>query len=532
MCNTIFYIFHTSSPCANLWFCTGCIKNLDTDSLKRKARVSCRQSAFAIVAICQGGFAVADSSLDMITFLPPLLESISPDAASHTETVTLPLHKVAHEVTYTNEDGLLLFEGDVVLGVNGRLSLEAPEPHPTPRDFREFGTVGSEKHGVGSIMQEIVVRQSAGIVDRNWLWKNGIIPYKIGPWFSGAEKGVIRRAIQTLNASTNLNVVTTWDTAQKRIVFKKRNGQSAQGSSRVGRNRVLRQRIRLRSGFDERTVIHEILHAAGMWHEHSRRDRDLYIQVNYQNMDSSIRSNFEIHDTDAEIVTPYDTNSIMHYDGFAGSNNRQPTIVNRSSGAPVRESRTLSAYDIDGINTVYPVDYFNSEMSRTPTLARTVKVEVLQVVSKDLDGPGDENEFYVKSEIGQDFVWRPGNSTNSTRRQISGKHRTSHLEVRPGWVQSHLIDRNEPYAKAWLQLREDDGLPGNERKDDTFNINPFGGINEIELKIDTINGQIYLGDIDGVFDPSNYVGDLGVPIELEGFEGEFKAYIVLMITIV
>ena len=446
-----------------------------------------------------------------------------------TKMIKLPMHKKAQKITYRLEDGIAIFEGDIILGEGHDFTIEEPEPHPTPRSFTEFGTIGAEKYGV--VSSALSVRQSAGIIDRMWTWKNGVIPYKIGPWFSDAEKAIIYDAILELNNSTNLNIVSSWDTGQKRIAFKKRNGIEAQGNSRVGRNRVLRHRIRLRSGFDKVTVMHELLHAAGMWHEQSRRDRDRFVQINYQNMDSENWSQFDIHDLDAEIITPYDVNSIMHYHGLAWNNNGLPTIIDLSTGAPIIQASALSRYDIDGINTVYPIDYYNSDMSRSPTFARTVKLEVLQVVSRDLDGPGDENEFYIKTEIGAGFEWRPNNSINSTRKQISDKVRTSSLQATPNWVHSHLIDPNETYAKVWLQLREDDGLAGNERKDDTFNINPLPALNELELKIDTMNGQIYLGNIDGVFTGADYIGDLGDTIQLEGFQGEFKAYIVFRITL-
>ena len=69
-------------------------------------------------------------------------------------------------------------------------------------------------------------------------------------------------------------------------------------------------------------AIHEIGHAIGLWHEHSRPDRDEYIEVVYDNIISTEQNNFGILSHEKFALVPdvgYDTESIMHYGPYAFS---------------------------------------------------------------------------------------------------------------------------------------------------------------------------------------------------------------------
>uniref|UniRef100_A0A3B4AVI0 Metalloendopeptidase n=1 Tax=Periophthalmus magnuspinnatus TaxID=409849 RepID=A0A3B4AVI0_9GOBI len=60
-------------------------------------------------------------------------------------------------------------------------------------------------------------------------------------------------------------------------------------------------------------IQHELLHALGFHHEQSRSDRDRYITVNWDNIDTlENRENFYKVNT-VNLRTRYDYNSIMHY---------------------------------------------------------------------------------------------------------------------------------------------------------------------------------------------------------------------------
>jgi hypothetical protein len=101
------------------------------------------------------------------------------------------------------------------------------------------------------------------------------------------------------------------------------------------------------------TLLHEMGHTIGLWHEQSRSDRDTYVTVNYGNVIKGSRSNFDQLMDNAQNLTLYDYASIMHYIPFAFTRNGGPTIESIPAGIPLSNQSGYTAGDIDGIGRLY-----------------------------------------------------------------------------------------------------------------------------------------------------------------------------------
>jgi len=100
------------------------------------------------------------------------------------------------------------------------------------------------------------------------------------------------------------------------------------------------------------TIQHELLHALGFYHEHTRSDRDQYVDINWDNISSYNYHNFYKQDTN-NLGTPYDYQSVMHYNKFAFTKNGQDTITTIPNQVPFGGASRMSDIDIQRINRLY-----------------------------------------------------------------------------------------------------------------------------------------------------------------------------------
>ncbi len=199
------------------------------------------------------------------------------------------------------------------------------------------------------------------------LWPNNMVLYKMDSTIPIYLKILIDEAIEHWENTTCLKFSRATDATHDYVLFTNRHGRGC-FSNMIGRAGG-RQVINLGRGCESIGIIeHEIGHAIGFWHEHSRPDRDRYVRVNMENVKHGASFNF-MSRNEFEVDNQgsyYDYGSLMHYSltsfskSFSGFRNQYPTlsITNTSEyirqGSPIiGDFKTLSLQDILQTNRMY-----------------------------------------------------------------------------------------------------------------------------------------------------------------------------------
>lgn len=184
-------------------------------------------------------------------------------------------------------------------------------------------------------------------------WPNGVIPFEISSFqFNSAEKQAIMEAVRELSAKTNLTVKPRSGEANFVRVIRGQGCYSYIGVQGGAQN------LSLGNGcVSNETIIHEFMHAAGIFHEHARNDRDQYIKVNHWNINPAARRQFEA--VRHAGFGKYDYESIMHYESIIPSpsfviNIHEPVFVKKGSNEIIERNFDLTETDIATVNFLYP----------------------------------------------------------------------------------------------------------------------------------------------------------------------------------
>jgi hypothetical protein len=119
------------------------------------------------------------------------------------------------------------------------------------------------------------------------------------------------------------------------------------------------QELSLGAGCETEVVIaHEFTHALGFYHEHSRPDRDDYLYVLTENIETS-RSSFDKVPAPPEsngYGVPYNVKSIMQYPSYAFAKQGLNSIITKPGNETIEYNNDWQFTDIKIINLMYCSD--------------------------------------------------------------------------------------------------------------------------------------------------------------------------------
>lgn len=193
-----------------------------------------------------------------------------------------------------------------------------------------------------------VLAQNA-VMSKSQLWPNGEVPYTIGSGYNSKQKSIIEGALRDIMDKTCVKFIQRTN-QRDYITFVNRNSGCSSYVARVGGQ----QQIDLQEGciYQYGEVQHETMHALGFFHEQSRKDRDDFVTIAWNNIQKDNWDQFEKYQSNL-LGLPYDYDSIMHYGWNYFANDRSsPTIVPKKK-ASIGNRKLMSPGDVQKINILY-----------------------------------------------------------------------------------------------------------------------------------------------------------------------------------
>ncbi|GGK93028.1 hypothetical protein Sme01_59320 [Sphaerisporangium melleum] len=181
------------------------------------------------------------------------------------------------------------------------------------------------------------------------LWPGGKVPYVLAPDLTPAAREAVTLAMQDFHRHTCVRFVPRTDEAGYLTIV------SGTGCySYVGRLGTGSQELSLGKGCERKgTAIHELLHALGFYHEHSRSDRDSAVTVHLENVMKGYETQFhKLSPEQNHLYGLLDYDSVMLYGQTFFSANGRDTLLPLVP-VPIGQRQGFSRGDLAAVRTLY-----------------------------------------------------------------------------------------------------------------------------------------------------------------------------------
>lgn len=188
-------------------------------------------------------------------------------------------------------------------------------------------------------------------------WPDNKFYYQIDPSLDPIIINRIREAVDTWRKLTHIEFIEGMDSDGSHAEFVYSGGGCYSYIGKVG---FRAQPIGVGFSCSVGSIMHEIAHALGVWHEQTRSDRDQHLNVNWGNIRSGYEHNFETYleqGWDGQDIGEFDFNSIMLYPSWAFAKDYSEPTLTKLDGSSYSVNRSApSQGDINTINAIYPED--------------------------------------------------------------------------------------------------------------------------------------------------------------------------------
>ncbi|VDP12136.1 unnamed protein product [Heligmosomoides polygyrus] len=255
-----------------------------------------------------------------------------------------------------------LFEGDII-GMPSSDEYSLRRLRDDPFDTDEAAIFGKPYHSALNL-----------VTYPEKLWTDGQVPYMLEEGMTNDQRAAIAQAFDEYKKKTCVRFVPRNDDDFD-YVYIKRNVAFGCSSyvGRAGGNQTVS--LEVDKCFSKGIIAHELMHALGFFHEHSRTDRDQFVDILEDNIRPGMLRNFEKYPRKIidPLGMPYDYDSVMHYHKLAFSRNGKPTIVPKKESAEVGQRYKLSDIDTRKVNKLYKCDDQSTATTTTTPTTTTAR---------------------------------------------------------------------------------------------------------------------------------------------------------------